>query len=134
MQSVVLAPSELSTRVCHLVRAVSMLGDSSPPPPPPLSFSLNAFFRLTFASQRMGALTIHLTMSLWKCLLSLRTGICKGERRIFFSQCHTCFPYKPTGCHYSHPHPGWQRTLGSERLNESRQTAQHSHTQKNHAF
>lgn len=69
-----------------------------------------------------GGFNIHLTKSLWKCL---HTGICR-VRKEFFSQGHTCFPYKPTGCHYSHPHLGWQCTYAVSTLMNPDKTAQHS--------
>ena len=89
----------------------------------PLSFSLNAFFRLTFASQRMGALTFTWQWAYGNVSRALRTGICKGERRIFFF--FFTVPYLFSIQTYRLPlQPPTSRLathLGSERLNESRQ-------------
>lgn len=106
-----------------------MLGDFIPTPTPS-PFSSMRFFRLTFASQWVGALIFTWQWAYGNASQALRTGICR-VREGFFSLCHTCFPYKPTGCHYSHPHPCWQCTYAVSALMNPDKTAQHSwHTRK----
>lgn len=68
-----------------------------------LSFKLTCFWWISRFDSKV----------LSRPLTSVTCEYLYDEREKKSSQCHTCFPYKPTCCHYSHPHTVWQVTYAS---------------------